>query len=212
MLYRIRIDCRIQEDQLRSFFNSYNDIVIVHHQLPKGNPHWHLYLNTERWKSPQSIRYSLRTQFPNLRGGKNGDYAIGLCDIDRIDEYLQYLFNRKHGNIPTLVFSTIDLTNHKKRADEVASDFMEKYGDKTDITNYDISKMLAEYIRTNGLNQWSYDDKQMVVRQAINLHNQYSKSYCEYSLQKVITTAMGLTDWRSVVEANVFNKMFVPRQ
>lgn len=207
MSYRVRIDEKVSFEDLMCFFEVFSDLVIVHH-IVNDNPHFHAYIKTEKWKSPQSMRYSIRTRFQNLN---KTDYSVKLCDEDRKDEYIQYMFNRKHGNIPTLKYSTIDITKHKERADEVANDFMEKYKNKDDVTNYDLSKMLAEYIRTNGLNQWNHDDKHKLVIQAIELHNKYGKAYCEFSLQRMITTAMGLTDWRTLVVDNVYQKLFVPR-
>lgn len=200
MSYRVRIDEKVSVEDLKSFFNISDELVIVHHMV-NDNPHFHLYIRSENWKSPQAMRYAIRTKFKNLN---KTDYSIKTCDESRKDEYIQYLFNRKHGNVPTLMYTTMDTTSHQQRALEVYNDFMEKYKSVDEITTYDICKMLAEWIRTNGS-----VTKLEMVNQCIEIHNKYGKSYCVFSLERVLTTAMGLTDqYRSHVINSVMDKVF----
>lgn len=203
MSYRIRVDAKISYEDLMCFFEVFTDLTIVRHDV-NDNPHFHAYIMTDKWKSPQSMRYAIRTKFKNLN---KTDYSIKLCDETRKDEYIQYLFNRKHGNIPTLLFSTIDTTQHQLRAEQVANDFMEKYQKDHEITQYDISKMLAEYIRTNDTN-----NKYEIISQCLSLHNKYGKSYTVFSLERSVMTAMGLTDkYKDYVIQQTYDKVFPMR-
>jgi len=164
------------------------DLVLVHHTLPHGNPHYHFYLDAT-YKSVQAMHYQWRKMFHFI--GPN-DWSIKPCSPDRKQEYWQYLFNNKHGNKFRLVKAFTDMTEYRTKAEAVSADFEERRKEKQKKhSGYDISMELAEWMRT-----MDYTDSKnyhLIVKHAIKLHSLYKKSFCLFSLERVVITAMGET-------------------
>jgi len=121
MELRGRIDevKEVSSDALRAWLTTAGtDIVLVHHILPNGNPHFHFYLKS-RFNSVASAKYNFKKRFVVDKT----DWSLKECAADRRDEYLQYLFNTKHGNKPTLITSFKDLSEEQKRASVISTEF-----------------------------------------------------------------------------------------
>ena len=68
--------------------------LLVRHEPKKDNVHYHVWMETRFADS--TIRLVLTKYMPYLKGNKG--HSVQACDPTRRSEYLQYLFNRKHGN------------------------------------------------------------------------------------------------------------------
>ena len=73
--------------------------LLVRHEPKQTDIHYHIWLETTY--AEVTIRLMLTKLMPYLKG--NGGHSIQACLADRRDEYWQYLFNRKHGNLASYV-------------------------------------------------------------------------------------------------------------
>lgn len=206
MIVRGRIDqvSGVEDVDLMEWLTTVGtDLVLVHHILPQRqgirwetqkpvedttNPHYHFYLNTS-YKSVQSLAYQLKKKFTRL---VKTDWSIKPCDPERREEYFQYLFNEKHGNKWRLVKAFTEMDLYIKRAAEVTADFATRRKEKQkQHSGHDISMELAEWSKTMGYAGTDNIPYQQIVKQAIQLHRLYKKSYCLFSLERVVITALG---------------------
>jgi len=209
MIVRGRIDqvTGVEDDGLTAWLTTVGtDLVLVHHILPQRegikwetqkpvedttNPHYHFCLNTS-YKSVQALAYQLKKRFTNL--GK-ADWSIKPCDPARRGEYLQYLFNNKHGNKWRLVKAFTEMDQYINQAAAVTADFAARRKEKQkQHSGYDISMELAQWCKTMGYAQNdSNEHYQLIVKHAIELHRLYKKSFCQFSLERIVYTALGET-------------------
>ena len=49
----------------------------------------------------------MRARVDSVFKVKGADRSVKQCDDDRVLEFVQYLFNTKHGNISTLLFNNV---------------------------------------------------------------------------------------------------------
>lgn len=73
--------------------------LLVRHEPRTDNVHYHAWISTEYADS--TVRMMLTKHMPYLKG--NEGHSVQACDPPRRDEYLQYLFNRKNGNLSAFV-------------------------------------------------------------------------------------------------------------
>jgi len=179
------------------------DLVLVHHLLPQmeglkwdtqepysdtTNPHYHFYLDTT-FKSVQAMAYQMKKKFTAL---SKTDWSIKPCSDDRVHEYWQYLFNNKHGNKYRLIKSFTDMAPYIAKAEVITADFEVRRKEKQKSkTGYDISMELAEWINTMAYHERS--NYREITCHAIKLHKLYKKSFCLFSLERVVITALGET-------------------
>lgn len=211
MMFRVRVDEIVPDmkERLSTFFSD-KEHVLVHHVLPNGkNPHFHVFLNTELFLSIQAFRY----QFQKLTNAKGPEMSIKQCDIERKDEYIQYLFNRKHGNTPTLISTTIDTANHEANALKVAEDFsssVKKTKKKNDeITNWEISEKVRELIfaREDPLSE--YEIYSQAIDAAIDVCRKHKKTYTDFSIVRLVQTAITSDkNYRENFKKSVMERMF----
>lgn len=193
---------------------------LVHHILPiseyrkDGNPHFHLYVDIPTHKSVTSLKYHFKKHF----NGKKGSWSIKECDDDKVDIFIQYLFNEKHGNRFTQMSSSIDTTEHKRRAKLVLEDYVDKTNETKvkQITLFAMATELAQYIRNEDLVDF-HKEVRAIMLYAVSIHNKYHKPYCVFSLNKVITTAMGMCDgdqslWRDRILDEATIRLFPERK
>lgn len=204
-LLRIRIDDnKIAHDDISQWFQLWSsEMVIVHHRLPHGNPHFHLYVNCDlaEHNSPQAMRMKIKRKF-NIT--KSTDYSVKLCDESRSDEYISYLFNTKHGNIANLVYSSIDSNRLDKciaAAKEISDNFQLVQKRKSTLTQYDLSDevynlVLDKYKISTPLGIDIYDLQQRdiqiyedCVRFAIDVCHKHRKGFDFFSINKIVIPA-----------------------
>jgi len=154
------------------------------------NPHFHFYIKS-KFNSVEAAKYNLKKFFKRLT---KSDWSLRPCDADRVDEYLQYFFNTKHGNRPTLIYSFKDLSEHQARANEIAAAFTEVITDrkkKEEKTFYDIAMELADNMRSQGISTNEYI---LMTHEAIKIHRKYRKGFNLFALERTMTTAMGINE------------------
>lgn len=167
------------------------DYVVVYHVLPGNrNPHFHAYVNCPMMMSVPSMRYHV-----DKLGVKGPDRSVKECDEERVDEYIQYLFNRKHGNTWGLVESTIDTTKHQEAAQQVADEYQQTRAKSSRKSNEPTSWDLAEQVRSSlsadnreplteaQLYEWATD-------YAIDACRKARKTYTDFSIQRIVQTAV----------------------
>jgi len=174
--------------------------VIVLHELPKGNPHYHLYVETEI--KEQTLRQRIKRKFSNL---KSTDYSIKKCDAERVNEYVQYMFNTKHGNkwelIDTNNFDTELLDSLKKAAKEVSDQFetihKSKKSDRPTI--YDIAQQISEELKKRFTNIKTMTTVETIpfpqlyeeaLNIAIDICHKNRQPFEEHYLRRLVTTAV----------------------
>lgn len=168
------------------------DYVVVRHVLPGGrNPHYHAYVNCPMMMHVSGMRY-----WVDKLGVKGPDRSVKECDEERVDEYIQYLFNRKHGNVWYLIESTIDTTAHQAAAAQVADEFQERQRAKssrktTEPTTWDLAEQVRSSLSVDNreplseaqLYEWATD-------YAIDACRRARKTYTDFSIQRIVQTAV----------------------
>lgn len=202
-MYRIRIDQNDLQILNVADFTDYESYVLVHHVLPHGNPHFHLYVDTGGTKE-QTLRQRIKRHFYNH---KSSDYSIKKCDPDRIDEYVQYMFNTKHGNVAKLIskfnFDDDRLNICMENARKVSDDFSEqKKSSKPTI--YDLAMevktiMLSRYptgyqtlLDPNEYRQppEGYEEYAEHLEIAIDVCRKHRQPFEEHYLRRLVSTAI----------------------
>lgn len=211
MKFRVRVDDVDEATQkllLEHVANVGVSHVLVRHFFDDGhNPHYHYYIDIPDVKSCQSYRYKFKTRVAFHFKMKSSDYSITQCSDDRVDEYIQYLFNTKHGNKWQLLSSTLDTSLHQQRAGLVAEAYEAQSSKAKDsVSQWQLSVELRDAI--DQLDSTMYESHVTIVDMAISLHNKYKKPFCEFSLRKVILTAIGQSKWREEIVHKLAQKIF----
>lgn len=192
MKFRVRID-QSDDDSVIKFCSSYTSSVIVHHVLPHGNPHYHMYIEDLMSLSIDAFRARVKRYFKPV---KSTDYSVKKCDDDKVNEYVQYLFNTKHGNVARYVsstnFSDDDLVKCKEGAQVVSDEFervtREREKQSKGPTIYQLGLELKQLLDEMHLN----DDITVAdyTRGAMQICHKHHKSCEPNMLIKIVSTAM----------------------
>jgi len=195
MKLRLRIDAD-DDDNVIQFLKSYYAYVLVHHVLPHGNPHYHAYAELDI-KEP-----ALRQRFKR-KITKSTDYSIKKCDPDRINEYIQYMFNTKHGNVWQLShiynFDNQLITDLQRNAQQVTDNYaaIHKSKKNTGPTTWELAlevEHLFEERNNFDNNSQRYDSRITLYTDiAIEVLRKHHKAFDEFLLRKIITTAQSST-------------------
>jgi hypothetical protein len=124
---------------------------------------------------------------------KSDQRSVTPCDVDRKDEYIQYLFNTKNGNQRRLVSQTIDTTDHIARAQNVSEEFAKTRKAKKDTgpTTWDLAEQLIYAVANDPeVPQTEHAIYAQYVQHAVEIHRKHKKPFCDFSIVKVIQTAM----------------------
>jgi len=200
MKFRIRIDFNddnlnaletvIARQTLVEWFEKYtHKYVIVHHRLPHGNPHYHMYADVPMVMSEDAMRQRIKRQF---KPQNRGDYSVKLCDDGREDEYISYMFNTKHGNIATHIADNVGADRIGKcllAAQEVSNDFEQRKNSRKSKgpTIYDIAVEVNEvFSGQDTISNWT--------NTAIDVLHRHRKTCEPNMLIKIISTAKSLKD------------------
>lgn len=205
-MYRIRIDIvnDLNSDQLLEICDS-EAHVVVRHELPHGNPHYHAWIQTS--VKENTLRQRFKRKFGFL---KSSDYSIKKCDEERTNEYVQYMFNTKHGNkwelIDTYNFDNQLLDNLKEAAQKISTDYAESHKKSKGITIWDIAEEVEkeftqEFHVVNNLGDeihkfYEQEERKIIVYTdiAIKVLRKHRKAFDEFLLRKVISTAMSSSE------------------
>ncbi len=203
-MFRIRVDIvnDLNSDQLIEVCGP-DTYVIVRHELPTGNPHYHAYFKYNSDIKENTLRQRFKRKFGFL---KSSDYSIKKCDEERTNEYVQYMFNTKHGNrwelISTFNFDDTTLRDLIQAAKQISSDFAnskESTKKNTGPTIWDLAQEVeAKFIdiQKSKINFHQLDSDRIIIYTdvAIETLRKHRKPFDEFLLRKVITTAMSTTE------------------
>lgn len=196
--------------------------VIVRHELPNGNPHYHAYVATA--VKENTLRQRIKRLDPQL---KSTDYSIKICNPNMINDYVQYMFNTKHGNkweiIDTLNFDNETLRDLIEKAKTVSEDYNQSKSKSNRITIWDMAEELDDLVNE----KWNQvqggsgraDDfpilanhQHAIIRDytdiAIHVLRKHKKAYDEYLLRKLISTAMTTKEFGKEILRNKMIKNF----
>lgn len=193
MKFRIRVD--LDEDQLDEYVGEwcksrFKEYVIVHHRLPHGNPHYHMYVDDPMCMSTDAMRQRVKRYFKIV---KRGDYSVQECSVGREDEYISYMWNTKHDNVVTYVDSNIDserLAKCIQYAKEITDEFNAKVKNRKPKSLYEI----AMYI-----NEVNTDDSK-IFHDITRILHQFCKCHDEHLIYKVFCTIQSKRDINVFVE------------
>lgn len=192
MKLRLRIDGD-SDDTVLEFLKPYYAYVLVHHVLPHGNPHYHAYVDDKMSLSIDAFRARVKRFFKTQ---KPSDYSVKKCDDDKTNEYVQYLFNTKHGNVSRLVtthnFDSELLSSLQEAAKGVSDDYeqrtLAREKQSRGPTMYQLGVELLELIKANHLaDDISVGD---YTRYAIQICHKHHKTTEPNMLIKIVSTAM----------------------
>lgn len=207
MHYRLRIDIvdGLDTDDLMQMCDT-DKFVIVRHELPRGNPHIHAYIETN--VKDNTLRLRFKRKYKNL---KPSDYSIKTCDELRVNEYVQYMFNTKHGNVWELIdsrnFDPQLVNDLMEAAKKISTDYADVQRNKKSITIWDIAQEVEAIVAPqfveqkqafgNGRAEDFPEDaalEHLIINvytdTAIQILRKYKKAFDEFLLRKVISTAM----------------------
>lgn len=186
-MFRIRIDDTKQvAATLAEWAETVSRTYVIVHHLVNANSHFHLYLDAPMVMSAQALRYKIKTKF----GLDKVEYSVGLCDEARIDEYLQYLFNTKHGNVATLHRTNIggDAIQRATAAAQVVSEeFRSKRESLKPKTLYEIAKEVRATVADD-------TDVGQIVSMTIKLLHKYCKCHDRYLVIKIVDTVRSMVN------------------
>lgn len=184
--FRLRIDQQgdVTVDALETFLRNYKACILVHHKLPHGNPHWHAYVDaTNNTIGIEAVRNRLKKRFEL----PSGSYSLKNCDVDKVNEYIQYLFNTKHGNKWHIAFvhniSDDIITTAQQAAQEVSTNYEQSRKTKSTVTMYELAEEVAENMKLKDKTIENY------VLTAVAVCRRHRKAFCKFTLAKIISTA-----------------------
>lgn len=200
-MFRIRVDIvnDLNSDSLIEVCDSVAHVV-MRHELPHGNPHYHMWVKTDTKEN--TLRQRFKRKFGFL---KSSDYSIKKCDEERTNEYVQYMFNTKHGNkwelIDTHNFDLKLLDDLKEAAKKVSADYdaIPKSKTTSGPTIWDLAQEVEikyNQVQSSKINFQQLDSDKITIYTdvAIEVMRKHRKAFDEFLLRKVITTAMSSTD------------------
>lgn len=201
MKIRVRVDAieDVDDTKVVSFCDQYTSYVIVSHILPHGNPHYHMYIDAPMVMSLDTIRMRVKRYFKTQ---KPSDYSVKKCDDEKVNEYVQYLFNTKHGNQYKLIkssnFSDDLLAECIRMASEITTDFEQRQQKrKSNVdkgpTMFQMGIELVDVLKTTHKQNEDISISDY-TKCAIQVCHKYNKSCHPNVLINIVSTAMSLTD------------------
>lgn len=192
MKFRVRIDLD-DDDKVTDFCKPYSTYVIVHHVLPHGNPHYHMFIEDLMSLSIDAFRARVKRYF---KPSKSSDYSVKKCDDSKVNEYVQYLFNTKHGNQPRLVstynFSDDSIAECKEAAENVSNDYEQRTREREKQSKGPTIFQLG--VELKQLLEEAHADDDISIHQytqfAIQICHKHHKSCEPNMLIKIVSTAM----------------------
>jgi len=188
MRFRVRVDetALVNREALTEWVKRKSESYVVMHNMVNENSHFHLYLADDAIASAQSLRYKLKSYFKL----QPVEFSVGECDEARLDEYLQYLYNTKHGNVATRVATNLPsytMDDALARANIVSEQYAKSAKKKTKSL-YEI----ALEVRTSADEDEHGGNTREVVRHTIRLLHKYLKCHDSYLVKKVVETVLSM--------------------
>lgn len=207
-MFRIRLDIinDLNADKLIEVCQTTSH-VIVRHELPTGNPHYHAYIATELKEN--TLRQRIKRLDNTL---KSTDYSIKKCNPELINEYVQYMFNTKHGNKWELIdshnFDNNLIDTLIENAKKISEDYVTTKSKSSRITIWDMAQEVDQLIqdKLHSYGRGRRDDFpedatnqdiqiEEYTEMAIFVLRKHKKPHDEYLLRKLITTTISSYDF-----------------
>jgi len=186
--YRLRVD-GLTDDRIEAFLKRFCErYLLVHHTTQTENPHYHAYLQTHM-TAPNFSKYIKKHL--EVSGS---EYSNKVCNADRKDDYLSYLFNTKKGNVSRFVSSEgipeLVISKAKENAESITTAYentKKKYGSKS---QFQIVVKAIEQIR---------GDKRLfnpatIYDEIVQLSKKYGKIIRYGQMRDMVQTAMAFSD------------------
>lgn len=221
-MFRIRLDIvnDLNSDDLLEVCGNPITNVIVRHELPHGNPHYHAFIETDI--KDNTLRQRFKRKFPYL---KSTDFSIKKCDPARVDEYVQYMFNTKKGNKWELInvsnFEEARLKNLIEAAKKVAEEYADSLTKPTiyqlamEVRNrfthkFGTSNNPVEQLgKRRELLPEGYEEFKNHLIIAIDVCRYYKQPYEEHFLRRITVTALGESyTGRQTIVNKIMNREF----
>lgn len=224
-MFRIRVDIvsDLNADSLMEVCQPTSHVV-VRHELPHGNPHYHAFVETDL--KDNALRQRFKRRFPFLAPS---DFSIKKCDPDRVNDYVQYLFNNKHGNQWELIdvnnFDSQLLDRLQIQAKAITDQFASSQTTKRDKpTIYELAMKVRKVFTDRHHIQSTLDNlgkPQLApppegleeyrehLEIAIQICRQYKQPFEENYLRRLVSTAIaeGASGRRTII-SNILGKIF----
>lgn len=199
MKFRVRVDGS-SDESVSQFVSTYSSSVVVHHVLPHGNPHYHMFVDDRMSMSIDAFRARVKRFF---KVTVSSDYSVKKCDDDKVNEYVQYLFNTKHGNQSRLVcvvnFDDDVLLECKESAKEVSEDYekrtLEREKKKKDVTIFQLAEEVRDYVEES-----HSDGIAAYTEAAIKVCHRHRRCCEPNMLIKIVSTARSFRDKEFLVK------------
>jgi len=188
MRFRVRVDetGEVNRETLTQWVPKKCHKYVIMHHMVNENSHFHLYMDSHETASCQSLRYKLKSYFKLMPV----EFSVGECDEARMDEYLSYLYNTKHGNVATLVATNLPdyQMDTARNAASAISEQYAKSAKKKVKSLYDI----ALEVRSAADEDEDRSDTRAVVHHAIRLLHKYLKCHDSYLVKRVVETVLSM--------------------
>lgn len=194
MKYFVRVSCPYE--QIAGFFTACPADQLVCYEHDASRVHCHFYIVTDLKSDAIKVRLKKFGQFTK------SDWSFKTAQDDGC---IRYMAKGKYDAKYVRGYSTSDIDAFK--ADWKLDTPSQKK--KTQTSAYDLAQEVAQVMKENSL---IYDDNNYdkyisdIMFHAVRVHHKYRKAFCEFSLRRVITTAMSLdVGGFSVVERKIQN-------
>lgn len=210
-MYRLRFDIKndLNSDDILEVCQPTSHVV-VRHELPHGNPHFHLWIETDIKQN--ALRQRIKRKFEYLL---STDYSLKSCNPNRLDEYIQYMFNTKHGNKWELIdlknFDEVKLKQLQVQAKTISDDFqLSKKDKKSDRpTIWQLATEVSEQLQYTR-RDINYDERfKQALQECIKVCLKYKQPFEFHYLKRLATTAISIHPLsRYDVVQHIMNKEF----
>lgn len=214
------------DDKLKEYFNSFEQMVVYQHDADEEVSRTHVHALVETSVSTDTLKNRLQ-KILGYRLPK-ADWAFSMKGKDGTpieDRFVTYMSKGKLQPIALKGFTQEQCDSYKGLWVEQSKPLREK---KDLITSHFIAQELAQFmdeqaherkilispphaITKEYRHEWYDVSPFEMIKQAIKIHNKYGKTYCDFSLIRVIQTAMGLSKrqkWNDVLVDSVYRKLF----
>lgn len=186
MKFRLRVD-EINDQvapKFKDFLKTYPH-VLVHHVLPHGNPHFHAYVDIADKNSCPAVRYTIDTLF----GVSKTERSVKKCDDERVDDYVQYLFNEKHDNKWTLISHTFDVDLHVQKAKAVAAAFKTRITKSQVVSEWQMVEELRNAMENRLTEKQTRLEWHEIIEMAIVIREKHQKMWNDMTLARMCQVA-----------------------
>lgn len=215
-------------DMLHEYFDRFDRAVVYQHNADEEVSRTHVHALVETDVTTDTMKNHLQKILGYRLPASDWSFVSKLKRLPVEDKFITYMSKGKLEPVYTKGFTAEEIERYKsdwiERTEPGPANTTDKDGLKQ-ISSYQISKELAAWIdsKTSGTGWFYYQGRftngntdnieiteEEVIEKCIGLHNKYSKSYCDFSLVRVIQTSYGLSEkghWKKKLVESVKQKL-----